>query len=199
MITRRSTRSAMALFALLGALTLAACGGSDSDSSKAEESTEATVASADGGTNAGSSSSTGSGSNSGTNGTTNNGSTDSTTATTAGGGSTPSSAANPSAPNFPVIEILECQINGTSRRLRVSASSAASGDFEGVREVYVLTYNDVGGSVKTNLSHIGYDDEWSSTTVAYNSNYQDKMTIVAKATDGATKSADYRGSSTPCP
>lgn len=189
--TRRSTRSAMALFALLGALTLAACGGSSSDSSKTDDSTDTTIESVDGSTN--------SGSNSGSNGTTGNGSTGSTTATTASGGATSTTAANKPASTFPVIEILECRINGSSKTLRVSASSSAGGDFDGVKEVYVLTYNNENASVRTNLLHIGYDDEWSSTIVAYDSNYKDKMTIVAKATDGATKSADFVGSSTPCP
>lgn len=107
------------------------------------------------------------------------------------------------APAFPTIAIVSCSINATSGRLTVTASSTATGGTRGVSSVYVLTYNDEGASVKTDLSALGPDtgngDQWSTTRVAYGNGYEKNMTVVAKASTGATKSADFSGPSSPCP
>ena len=106
-------------------------------------------------------------------------------------------------PAFPTIAIVSCSINATSGRLTVTASSSATGGTRGVSSVHVLTYNDEGASVKTDLSPLGPDtgngDQWSTTRVAYGNGYEKNMTVVAKASTGATKSADFSGPSSPCP
>lgn len=106
-------------------------------------------------------------------------------------------------PAFPTIAIVSCSISATSGRLTVTASSTASGGTKGVSSVHVLTYNDEGASVKTDLSALGPDtgngDQWSTTRVAYGNGYAKKMTVVAKASTGATKSADFTGATSPCP
>lgn len=91
----------------------------------------------------------------------------------------------------------------TTGSLVVTASSSASGGNRGVTSVYVNTYNNEGASVRTDLSYLGSEtgngDQWSSTRVAYGTGYEKQMTIVAKSSSGATKSADFGGSTSPCP
>lgn len=106
-------------------------------------------------------------------------------------------------PAFPTITIVSCQISATSGSLVVTASSSASGGNRGVTSVYVNTYNNEGASVRTDLAYLGAEtgsgDQWSTTRVAYGNGYEKKMTIVARSSSGATKSADFIGSSSPCP
>lgn len=105
--------------------------------------------------------------------------------------------------SFPEIRIVSCQISGTTGSLVVTASSSSSGGNKGVTSVYVNTYNNEGASVRTDLSYLGSGtgngDQWSSTRVAYGNGYERQMTIVARSSSGATKSADFEGSTSPCP
>jgi len=168
-------------------LSLAACGGSSSS-----DASSSTTVSAESGSGSGS----GSGSQNQS----------STTQGQANQGQTSTTQAQNNQnqqPAFPEIAIVSCAIGNGQGRLTVSASSTASGGNKGVTSVHVLTYNDERASLRTDLSWLGPEtgngDQWTTARVSYGSGFEKKMTVVAKSSSGATKSADFTGSSSPCP
>ena len=98
---------------------------------------------------------------------------------------------------------MTCAIGNGQGRLVVTASSPATGGNKGITSVQVITYNDEGASIRTDLTWSGAEtgagDQWSTQRVAYGNGYAPKMTIVAKSVTGATKSADFAGRTSPCP
>ncbi len=174
------------------ALGVAACGGSGSS-----DSSSTTVASTESGS--------GSGSGSASTNQNQNGQTQNTQGQGAQGQTSTTQAQNSpnQQPAFPQIAIVACAIGTGQSRLTVTASSTAPGGNKGVTSVHVLTYNDENASLKTDLAWLGPEtgngDQWSTARVAYGTGYQKKMTVVAKSSSGATKSADYSGPTSPCP
>ena len=192
----------MGAVAVLAALSLAACGGSDSaDSSTNDAKTSETrVENGSGTSNQNQNNSQNQNNQNNQNNTQNQNNQNNQNNTQ---NQNNAQADSNQQPAFPTIAIVSCSINATSGRLTVTASSSATGGTRGVSSVHVLTYNDEGASVKTDLSPLGPDtgngDQWSTTRVAYGNGYEKNMTVVAKASTGATKSADFSGPSSPCP